>query len=203
MALFGTSGGLIGAALSLFGGGSSGAAAGFARAAGTTITALAAPQPAAIQALMPSQPLRIPPQGPTSLAMGPQLGLPGISPSTMGGRMAMKFPALGNWIAMMRAQGIPMTLRKAFGLLKRFGVELLVGLGIMSAVVGTELMIASTVIKPRRMNVGNTKALRRSIRRVEGFHRLCQRADIIAGRSSRRRKSKGSPGDGIKFIQQK
>jgi hypothetical protein len=46
------------------------------------------------------------------------------------------------------------------------------------------------------MNAGNAKALRRAMRRVESFHKLCQRADVLRSRGrgrSRRPCATGSP----------
>lgn len=61
-------------------------------------------------------------------------------------------------------------------------VGLLTGLG-LSAYEST-LLTAWQVQrrKHRRMNPANSKALRRSIRRVKAFHRLCAEADIIKPR---------------------
>lgn len=39
--------------------------------------------------------------------------------------------------------------------------------------------------KRRRMNPANSKALKRSIRRVQSFHRLCTHADVLKSRSHR------------------
>lgn len=46
--------------------------------------------------------------------------------------------------------------------------------------------------KRRRMNAGNAHALRRSMRRIESFHKLCQRADMLKSRGCRTRKKCGS-----------
>ena len=63
-----------------------------------------------------------------------------------------------------------------------------------------QLIMANTMLPRRRMNVSNTKALRRAMRRVEGFHKLCQRADTLRSRG-RRRKAPGCAGQGT-FVRQ-
>lgn len=109
-------------------------------------------------------------------------------------RFATKFPALAAKIQAMRAAGIPMTYGKMRGMLRRWGPDVLLALGVFSAAEVLEMMIAAQVIKPRRMNAGNAKALRRALRRVESFHRLCQRADVMRPkRRTRARPGRGHP----------
>lgn len=69
-------------------------------------------------------------------------------------------------------------------------VSLLVGLGI--AVYEANLLTVwfAQRRRGRRMNVSNSKALRRAARRIKGFHRLCSHADIIKTRSRSRSFSK-------------
>lgn len=62
-------------------------------------------------------------------------------------------------------------------------VGLLVGLG-LSAFEGSLLTVWHSQRKRgRRMNPANAKALRRSVRRIKSFHKLCQSTDIIKSRS--------------------
>jgi len=62
------------------------------------------------------------------------------------------------------------------------------------------LLLAHATKKRRRMNPGNVKALRRSMRRVESFHKLCGKADMLRSR----RRSSGRKGckDAGTFVRQ-
>jgi hypothetical protein len=62
------------------------------------------------------------------------------------------------------------------------------------------LLLAHATKKRRRMNPGNVKALRRSMRRVESFHKLCGKADMLRSRG-RRRPTKGCKDSGT-FVRQ-
>lgn len=59
------------------------------------------------------------------------------------------------------------------------------------------LIFAGSQVPRRRMNPANVKALRRSMRRLESFHRLCQRADALRGRGRRRSATKCGTGSSI------
>ena len=61
------------------------------------------------------------------------------------------------------------------------------------------LLSANAGRKRRRMNPGNVTALRRSMRRVESFHRLCSRADMLRSRG-RGRGRKGCASDGTRIV---
>lgn len=97
-----------------------------------------------------------------------------------------KFPNLSVGLQQLRNRGIRVNRSRLHSILKRFGPEVLVTGGILTAAAVNELMLAGP--GHRRMNVGNVKALRRSMRRVEGFHKLCSRADMLRSRGRRRAK---------------
>lgn len=72
--------------------------------------------------------------------------------------------------------------------LRRYGPTVLAGF-IGSAALN-ELLSYTATHKRRRMNVANTKALRRSMRRLKGFHRLSNRVEQQLSRSAGRRRSR-------------
>lgn len=65
-------------------------------------------------------------------------------------------------------------------------VSMLIGLGLTAA--ETSLLVGwyAQKKKVRRMNPANSKALRRAVRRIRSFHRLCGEADIIRRRAPRK-----------------
>jgi hypothetical protein len=95
-----------------------------------------------------------------------------------------KYPNLATSMQMLRNQGRNIKRSQLYSMMRRFGPELLITGGILSAGAIAELMQAGP--GTRRMNPGNVKALRRSLRRLESFHHLCQRADKLR-RPARRR----------------
>lgn len=102
---------------------------------------------------------------------------------TVGRSFFNKFPNLATAIQMLRNQGRNVKRSQLYSMLKRFGPELLISGGILTAAAVSELMVAGP--GRRRMNPGNVKALRRSMRRVESFHHLCQKADRLRRPRSR------------------
>lgn len=89
-----------------------------------------------------------------------------------------RFPNLATAIQQFRNAGRGnITRKKLYGALKRFGPEMLISGGILTAAAVSELAVAGPGTK--RMNPGNVKALRRSMRRLESFHRLCMKADKL------------------------
>lgn len=85
-----------------------------------------------------------------------------------------------------------MSVRGAIKIVRRMGrflqpLAIATALGITVAELG-ELILAGANMPRRRMNPGNTSALRRAARRIESFHRLCVRTDQL--RSPRRRAAK-------------
>ena len=82
-----------------------------------------------------------------------------------------------------------MSVRGALKIVRRMGkflepAAIAVALGITVSELA-ELIMAGANMPRRRMNPGNTSALRRAARRIESFHRLCVRTDQL--RSPRRR----------------
>lgn len=106
-------------------------------------------------------------------------------------RWSVSFPNLWQAIQKFRAQGISMTPEKLYSALKRFGPTALAGLVGAQAI--SELIVYKTSHKRRHMNVANTRALRRSVRRLKGFEKLSHRVSAQLGRlSTRGRTRKGA-----------
>lgn len=103
---------------------------------------------------------------------------------TVGRTFFNKFPNLAVAIQKMRNAGQNVSRSKLYSMLKRFGPEFLVSAGILTAAAVSELALAGP--GHRRMNPANSKALRRSMRRIKSFHRLCSTADILKSRGRRR-----------------
>lgn len=66
-------------------------------------------------------------------------------------------------------------------------VSLLVGLGLGAYEASLLTIWHAQKKRGRRMNPANSKALRRSVRRIKSFHKLCQVADVLKTRGSRSR----------------
>lgn len=105
--------------------------------------------------------------------------------ATVGRSFFNRWPALAVGIQKLRNAGQNVTRAKLYAMVKKFGPEFIISGGILTAAAVNELMLAGP--GHRRMNPANHKALRRSIRRVQSFHRLCKTADVIASHSRRRR----------------
>jgi len=118
--------------------------------------------------------------------------------AAVGRRFFEKFPNLATAIQMYRNQGKNITRGKLFALVRRFGPEFVITGGILTAAAVNELMIAGP--GTRRMNPGNVKALRKSLRRLESFHHLCARVDKL--RRPRSRKTGRSSGSTTHFVRQ-
>lgn len=103
-----------------------------------------------------------------------------------------KYPNLAAVIQAWRNRGLNITRAKLWTLMKRFGPEILVSGGILTAAAVSELMVAGP--GRRRMNPANGRALRRSLRRLESFERLCHRVDrsLHSRRGGRRSRANGS-----------
>lgn len=103
---------------------------------------------------------------------------------------AVRFPSLWQAIQRLIAQRIPMTIEKLYSALKRFGPTALTG--IIGAAAVSDLITYKATHKGRRMNVANTKALRKSIRRLKGFENLSHRVthQLASTCKTRRRKAK-------------
>jgi len=132
----------------------------------------------------------------TNVAMRPPMPTaPGVAGAMravpmIGRKFFEKFPNLATSIQALRNRGANVTRAKLFSLLKRFGPDILITGGILTAAAVSELMVAGP--GHRRMNPGNAKALRRSLRRLESFHKLCVRADKFRGSGRRKAGSKSS-----------
>jgi len=133
----------------------------------------------------------------STIAIRPPTPLPMVGGSMIGRAGAMigrsffnKFPNLATAIQGYRNAGRNVTRAQLWSMLKRFGPDILVTGGILTAAAVSELMMAGP--GHRRMNPGNVKALRRSLRRLESFHHLCQRADKFRSRSRSRKVGKSS-----------
>lgn len=107
----------------------------------------------------------------------------------VGRRFAEKFPNLAAGINAWRIQGKNVTRGKLWSMMRRFGPDFLITAGILSAAAVAELMMAGP--GRRRMNPGNVRALRRSLRRLESFHHLCARADKLRRPRGRSCKTRG------------
>lgn len=145
-------------------------------------------------------PRGVPPGGPVTVDARPVMAAAGPalrSVATVGRSFFNKFPNLATAIQGYRNMGKNVTRAKLWSLVRRFGPELIISGGILTAAAVSELMIAGP--GHRRMNPANVKALRRSMRRLESFHHLCQRVDRLRGS---RRRSKGRVGSTQQFVRQ-
>lgn len=138
-------------------------------------------------------PVTVVPQAMPVAAARPALG----ALATVGRSFFNKYPNLATAIQMYRNQGKHVTRAKLWSLVKRFGPEIVISGGILSAAAVNELMVAGA--GHRRMNPANVKALRRSLRRLESFHTLCQKVDKLRRPRSR---SKSKSGSGSTFVRQ-
>ena len=103
------------------------------------------------------------------------------------GASLRNFPSLANSIAALRARGIKATTESLWGMLKKFGPTALESGGFMTAAAISDLMYYKSTHKRRRMNPANTKALRRSLRRLGAFDRLSSRVSHQLASSCSRR----------------
>lgn len=118
---------------------------------------------------------------------------PAMSMVPMMRHWAMRFPALWTAIqSLSQRYGAKVTVDRLWVMLKSSGPQFLVGL--IGAAALNELFIYHATHKRRRMNVANTKALRRSVRRLKGFDRLSHRVSAqlsrVGGRGRSRSRSR-------------
>jgi len=114
----------------------------------------------------------------------PRPGMPMVRPGAGLARSFFnKFPNLATSLAQLRARGMNVKRSQLYRMLKRFGPELLVTGGLLTAAGVNELLIAGP--GHRRMNAANAKALRRAARRIKAFHGLCGTADLLKSRGRR------------------
>jgi len=104
--------------------------------------------------------------------------LRGGAAATVGRSFFNRFPNLATAIQRLRNAGQNVSRSKLYSMLKRFGPEFLISGGILTAAAVNELALAGP--GHRRMNPANGRALKRSIRRIQSFHRLCKASDVIA-----------------------
>lgn len=134
---------------------------------------------------LPGEPYPMPQAYPTAA------GTPMI-PGALGGvaRWAFQFPNL--WQALQRLRAnyrLAITPQKLWSMFKNLGPAGLAA--IIGAAAVNELIMFHSTHKRRRMNVANTTALRRSVRRLKGFDRLSNRVSAQLARASGRRRSRG------------
>lgn len=135
----------------------------------------------ATNALAPSRSFPVSTAAPASMAAVPAIARAG---AVVGRTLFNRFPNLATGIQRLRNAGQNVTRAKLHSILKRFGPEFLISGGLLTAAAVQELAVAGA--GRRRMNPANAKALRRSVRRIESFHRLCKSTDVIKGPRRRR-----------------
>ncbi len=141
-----------------------------------------APQMPQVQQFVPQNVMSAitPPQ-----AMMPRIGGPmSRAVATVGRGFFNKFPSLAAGMQQLRARGQNIKRSQLYSMLRRFGPEVLVTGGLLTAAAVSELMMAGPGRK--RMNPANVKALRRSMRRLDSFHKLCVSADKLRKPKSRK-----------------
>ena len=105
-------------------------------------------------------------------------------------RWAFKFPNLWQAVQKLAANfKARVTPEMLWNMAKRMGSGVVIS--IIGAAAFNELVIYKSTHKRRRMDVANTKALRRSLRRLKGFHRLSSRVEMQLARRGGRRRSVG------------
>lgn len=133
----------------------------------------------AAQAFLPAttQPQAIPVMAPVRQAATAAAGAIARVGPTVGRKFFDKFPNLAVAIQKMRNAGHNISRSKLYSMMRRFGPEFMVSAGLLTAAAVSELIMAGP--GHRKMNVGNVKALRRGMRRIESFHKLCGKADRL------------------------
>jgi len=159
-------------------------------------------------------------------ASGPVVGIPQPGPQVMAARMPTAAgPVRAAATGLITAAGTgltriiapilvkiaeatgstTMTLRRAVRIVRRMGraigpASVAVALGLTIEELGT-LILADSQRPRRRMNPANVSALRRSMRRIQSFHRLCQKADLLSRPRARSRKSSsGASGTSARIV---
>ena len=124
---------------------------------------------------------------PAMSVLRPATAMLGTGAVAVGRGFFQRFPNLATAIQKFRNAGMRQVTRpRLYGMLRRFGPELLISGGILTAAAVSELVMAGP--GTRRMNPANVKALRRSVRRVQSFHRLCCVTDSLARAPRKKRK---------------
>lgn len=117
---------------------------------------------------------------PSTSAVGPVLR----SVPTVGRGFFQKYPNLATSMQGLRNMGRKVNRGQLYSMLRRFGPEILISGGILTAAAVSELMVAGA--GRRRMNGCNPKALNRAARRIKMFHKMCQHTDLL--KTHKRRK---------------
>lgn len=117
---------------------------------------------------------------PSPSTVGPALR----SVPTVGRGFFQKYPNLATSMQALRNVGRKVNRGQLYSMLRRFGPEILISGGILSAAAVSELMVAGA--GRRRMNGCNAKALNRAARRIKMFHKMCQHTDLL--KTHKRRK---------------
>lgn len=190
MALFGQFGGVIQSALGLLGG-RGGSVGGIANV-GSAILGSFLPAQGPVSGALPS--IAGPVAQPT-MALLPRL------PSMAGALAGVVQPILIKIATFLGRRTL--TLRETIKMIRRFSKLLapaaLAGvLGITVVELGT-VILADAQRTRRRMNPANVRALRRSMRRIESFHRLCVKADTLR-RPGRRSTRSPVPRPGVQVV---
>lgn len=94
-----------------------------------------------------------------------------------------RFPALWQALQKLRAQGTKASLEQLYSMLRKWGPTSLST--VIGAAAVADLVSYRMSHKRRRMNPANTRALRRSLRRLKSFDRLSSRVSGQLARSCR------------------
>jgi len=128
----------------------------------------------------------------SAYAAAPPMSAAVVAGSVAVGRSLMaKFPSLYAAIVALSQQfGRKFTPEMIWRMLKMQGPGMVIGL--IGAAAMNELFVWKTTHKTRRMNPANTRALRRSLRRLKSFDRLAHRVSSQLHRGGKRRSSSRS-----------
>lgn len=99
---------------------------------------------------------------------------------------SVRYPALWQALQKLRAQGTKATIEKLYSMLKSYGPATLST--VIGAAAVADLISYRVSHKRRRMNVANTHALRRSLRRLRGFDHLAGRVKMQLASSCRKKR---------------
>jgi hypothetical protein len=136
-----------------------------------------------VQSQFAPQPVSMPSAQPAMAAVPAIVGA-GRAVATVGRGFFNRFPNLATSLQSLRNRGANVSRSSLYSAMRRFGPEMLVSGGILTAAAVSELAVAGP--GRRRMNPGNVKALRRAHRRMKSFHHLCTDNDMLYKRSRRK-----------------
>jgi len=119
-----------------------------------------------------------------TMAAVPAISGAGRAIATVGRGFFNRFPNLATSIQALRNRGSNVSRSSLYSAMRRFGPEMLVSGGLLTAAAVSELAVAGP--GRRRMNPGNVKALRRAHRRMRSFHKVCVDNDQLYKRSKKR-----------------